>query len=211
MGNVIPLHGDPHEATQKLLPWYLTGTLDPIEQRLIEEHLGNCTECREALASEQRLRAEIAAMPLELPGEWAALRDRAMASARAEPTARRWPSSTTRGGIAALAASQIAIIALGIGGYEMIMRPDRATYHALSTPKPGDAQGNIIVIFRPDSREQVFRVTLTAVGARLVDGPTAAGAYVLSVAPDRRDQVLSDLRARADIVLAQPLDPAAVR
>jgi len=210
MSNVIPLHGDPHETAQKLLPWYVTGTLDPIEQRLVEEHLESCVECSEELASEQRLRGKMAAIPPELPGEWAALRERDMASARAEAVGRRWPTFT-RGGIAAIAASQIAIIGLGIGVYEMVARPDRAIYHTLSAPASGGAQGNIIVIFRPDSREQAFRATLTAVNARLVDGPTAAGAYVLSVAPDRRDQVLGDLRARADIVLAQPIDPVAVR
>ena len=39
MGTVIPLHGDPHEATQRLLPWYVAGTLEPAERAMVEEHL----------------------------------------------------------------------------------------------------------------------------------------------------------------------------
>jgi hypothetical protein len=49
---------------------------------------------------------------------------------------------------------------------------------------------------------------LQAAGARLIDGPTAADAYVLHIAPAERNRALAMLRARKDVMLAQPLDPA---
>lgn len=211
MSNIIPLHGDPHETTQKLLPWYVTGTLDPVEQRLVEDHLARCAECRAALEAERRLHDAVVAMPPEVPGAWETLRDRAIASTpEAAPVRRSFFAAPGR--LTALAASQIAILGLGISIYDLTVRPRQADYHALSAaPEPRAPTGNVIVIFRPDSREQAFRATLEAVSARLVDGPTAAGAYVLAVDPGQRDKMLAKLRAQPDIVLAQPIDAQAVR
>ena len=206
MGTVIPIHGDPHETTQRLLPWYLTDTLDPAERALVAEHLGACAACRAELASEERLRAGLRTLPATQAADWAALRDRALESRPEEPKTGWWPSRRLSTRIGLIAASQAAILLLGIGAYERLRPAPQGDYHALSAPQPGPRAGNIIVIFRPDSREQGLRATLGAVGARLVDGPTAAGAYVLTVPQDRRDAALAMLRDRPDIVLAQPID-----
>jgi len=64
-----------------------------------------------------------------------------------------------------------------------------------------------VVIFRPDTPERVIRSALTSVGARIVDGPTAADAYVLQVPAAQRTQALAQLRSRNTIVLAEPVDP----
>jgi anti-sigma-K factor RskA len=208
MGNVIPLHGDPHETVQRLLPWYVTGTLDAAEHRLVEDHLAHCAECAAELAGEERLRAEVAALPDAPAGQWEALRERAMASAASRRRGAGWWSGLPTGRrIALAAASQAALVLLGIGVYDRLRQPAEGAYHTLSAPEAKGAQGgNIIVIFRPDSPEQAFRATIDAVGARLVDGPTAAGAYVLAVPDGRREAALAMLRKRADIVLAQPID-----
>jgi hypothetical protein len=208
MGNVIPLHGDPHETVQRLLPWYVTGTLDAAEHRLVEDHLAHCAECAAELAGEERLRAEVAALPDAPAGQWEALRERALASAASSRRGASWWSALPTGRrIALAAASQAALVLLGIGVYDRLRQPAEGEYHTLSAPPAKSAQGgNIIVIFRPDSSEQAFRTTIDAVGARLVDGPTAAGAYVLAVPDGRREAALATLRKRADIVLAQPID-----
>jgi hypothetical protein len=46
-----------------------------------------------------------------------------------------------------------------------------------------------------------------ALFARVVDGPTATGAYVVRIAPDRRGQAIDGLRATPQVVLAEPIDP----
>jgi len=63
------------------------------------------------------------------------------------------------------------------------------------------------VMFRPDTRDSDLRAALTKAGARVVDGPTASGAYVVRIAPANRAQALDGLRAMPQIVLAEPIDP----
>ncbi len=78
-------------------------------------------------------------------------------------------------------------------------------YHALASanqPRPG----NIVVVFRPDATESDMRTALRTGHARLVDGPTAADAYVLDVPVSGRDAALKALRADRTIVVAEPLD-----
>jgi hypothetical protein len=73
------------------------------------------------------------------------------------------------------------------------------------------AVGNVIVVFRPDVRESEMRRLLKGSEARLVDGPTAANAYVLRVPQAERAAALSQLRNDAAVVLAEPLDAAALQ
>ena len=46
----------------------------------------------------------------------------------------------------------------------------------------------MIVIFRPDVTEAELRGTLSGHDARIVDGPSASGAFALRVPDDRRDE-----------------------
>jgi hypothetical protein len=64
----------------------------------------------------------------------------------------------------------------------------------------------VIVIFRPEASERNLRETLNASSARLIDGPTSAGTYVLHVPAAKRMVALARLRRDADIVLAEPID-----
>ena len=43
--------------------------------------------------------------------------------------------------------------------------------------------------------------------ARIIDGPTASGAYVVRITPASRAQALDGLRSTPQIVLAEPIDP----
>ena len=200
MGTIIPLHGDPHQMTQELLPWYANGTLEPGEQRLVEDHLAACAECRAELESEQRRARAFVALadaPADLPVPTPPV------ASRAAP-----PERFNAGRLALIAASQVAIIGASLGLYSTLTAPAAPDYHALSAPLAAAPAGNIIVVFRPDISEQALRATLNAAQARIVDGPTAADAYVLSVAPAKVGETVAMLRTRRDIVLAQPIDTA---
>ena len=87
---------------------------------------------------------------------------------------------------------------------------NRQTAEIVAAPlcgaKPTGEAGNLVVIFRPDASEQAIRETLRANGARMVGGPTAADAYVLSVPGAARTLALSRLRGSASVVLAEPVD-----
>jgi hypothetical protein len=82
-----------------------------------------------------------------------------------------------------------------------------AGYHALGAAPPSP-EGNVVVIFRPETTEREFREILRSENARLVDGPSSTDAYLLHVAPAARPQALSALRRRSQVLVAEPVDPA---
>lgn len=188
--NIVPLFGDPHHDTQLLMPWYVSGRLDEADKARVEAHLDTCEECRTELRLERRLANEVAALPPEAIFE-------APPAAPREGRARtpRWRVAAPWAGWAAAAA--LALVLLHPGG-----SPPTPAYHTLSAATPA---GNLVVIFRPDITEQSMRGILRASAAHLVGGPNEADAYVLQAPPSRLKTVLADLRARHEVVLAEPV------
>lgn len=209
MADIYRLHGSPHDDIQALLPWYVNGTLAAEEIARIEAHLSECAECRAELESEHSLARGIATMPLGVEHGWSSMKRQMSADPPPQPVPeeqsflrRRIPIGWALAvPLAAAAAVALMFTVLPVG------TPTEQTYHALGSPA-ADNQGNLVVLFKPDSTEQQIRVVLTANNARLVDGPTAAGAYILQVEDARRDQALQRLRQSGQIVLAEPLEPA---
>jgi len=208
MDNVFPLHGDPHESSRRLLPWYLTDTLEPAERARVEAHLATCEECRAELAEERLLRIALSERDdaVAAGDGWDALRQRALQSETPKLAEERSVRRAV-GWTALFIAAPATLLLGGLAVHDWMAPRESAEYHGLASTEPGRA-GNIIVMFRPDVPERQFRTVLNAVDARFVDGPTAAGAYVLSVPAARRTAVLGLLRERPDILLAQPLDGA---
>jgi hypothetical protein len=212
--NIIRLPRDPHRETQQLLPWYVTGQLEAADRALVEAHLGGCAECQAALRLEQTLKREVAALPVEAEQAWASM----LIRLKAEPTRR---ALTLRPWLAALGrrtgrplrqagpwlgwASAAALLLFLLGGSFSSLQERSPRYHALASASSGPV-GDVVLIFRPDTSEAAMRQTLRDIGARLVDGPTAADAYVLYVPPSGRARALQRLRASREVVLAQPVD-----
>jgi hypothetical protein len=98
------------------------------------------------------------------------------------------------------AAAQLAVIAV-LG--TLLARGDgEAAYHALGAARP---QGNVVVVFRPDTPERELRRIVQSSGARVVDGPTVTDAYVLDVPAAEAPRALARLRGERAVTLAQPL------
>jgi hypothetical protein len=68
-----------------------------------------------------------------------------------------------------------------------------------------------VVVFDPATPDADLRRILRDEGARIVDGPTQANAYVLDVPAQRRDQALQDLRAQRAAVMVEQLGPQGSR
>ncbi len=209
MAEIIRLRGSSHEQVQQLLPWYVNGTLDAGETAMVDAHLAECAECRADLAAERVLAREVAALPIDVEHAWSALSDRIDAAGPPRRLAESVPFLHRKVAMGWALGGPLAAAAAVAFAVAMVPRaspPAATTYRALGSA-PTAEPGNALVMFRPDTRDSDLRAALTKAGARLVDGPTASGAYVVRIAPDKRGQAIQGLRAAPQIVLAEPIDP----
>jgi len=205
MAEIFPLRPSEHDTVQQLLPWHVNGTLAADETARVEAHLAECEDCRHDLACERELAREVALLPLDIDEGWQALAMR-LPDTRASDTARRVPLFSRSGPVGwavggALAAS--VVLSVAIVGLQRPAAPAQ-TYRTLGSPAAA-ASGQVVVLFRPDTPEQQMRTLLAAQGARVVDGPTAAGAYVLHIEGPSATDAINALRQSSDVVLAEPI------
>jgi len=195
----------PHHEAEELLPWYAAGQLNPPERLVVEEHLSSCADCREQLTFERRLIQEFRSLEPQVEAGWARLRSRIEPPPRRRE-ARKGSAPASRlikhPAVAALAAAQFAFLIFGAG---MLLWLSRPTYHALGSTSPAPT-ADVIVMFRADATVEDVKSSLRAANASIVDGPTAADAYLLHVPRQQRNQALARLRADDDVQMAEPID-----
>lgn len=206
MAEIIHLRSNPHDEVQELLPWFVNGTLDRDETERVEAHLADCAECRAELASERQLAAAVETVPFGSEAAWERMERRldAQADVSFRPIAGVWRKRVPLGWAIASPAAVAAAFAL-----VLIAVPGRQAaqpqYRALAAPEVAQP-ANLVVQFEPATRVTDMQGALEAVDARLVDGPTATGAYLLHVDQTRRELALKQLRDDQAIALAQPID-----
>jgi anti-sigma factor RsiW len=218
MPNQIDFEAKPHHDAEELLPWYATGQLQGDELALVEQHLASCAHCRRQVAFERHMIDEFAQLTPEVDNGWARLKRRLEApqplqvQQRSQARQSWWDKvvsdcaellqSVTRPAVAALAAAQVAFVA--IAG-TLIYSLSQPSYQALgSAPAPQSA--NVIAMFRADTTESQLNEILRTNGASLVGGPTSADAYLLRVPAVSREKTLAKLRADKHVLMAQPID-----
>jgi predicted anti-sigma-YlaC factor YlaD len=211
MNNVVPIHRDAHREALTLLPWYVSDALSEEDRAAVEAHLKDCADCRAELDFERRLAAEVVALPAETEPAWEAMQRKMDAPARRQAKPRR--RATLRAAKEALpwlgwaVAAQILLL-LGMRTLAPTPRPSApATYHALASAS-ASSSANIAVIFRPRTTESDIQAVLRSSGAHVVDGPTAADAWMLAAPAVKRDAALRSLRASPAVMTAEPVDPA---
>ena len=104
-------------------------------------------------------------------------------------------------------AGQFAVIA-GLAALLLPGGPETQApaYRALGSATDGGVEtADVAVMFRPDARFDQVQPLLQASGARIVDGPTVTGAYLLNVDPAQAPRLLAALRAHPAVQLAEPL------
>lgn len=210
MADILSFRDDPHRDIEMLLPWYASGRLDGEDIARVEAHLETCAQCRAAVEQEGRMKAAVADLSFPVDLGWQKLQARIAPDQRhrsdmADTARPRWRAPTWPVGLAAFAGAQTTLLILAL----LLFRPvaPQPDYHMLGAGGVRTG-GNMLVMFRPDTSEQDLRAILVRVQARLVDGPTAAGAYVVETPPERRDAALASLRSQPLILLAQPIETA---
>lgn len=193
------------------LPWYATGWLEPAEHARVARHVAGCAACQAELALEAALANRPAQAPPSSPDAgWARLKARLEAERAPAPVlADAPPPHPARPALAdwrswAIAAQFVLVVLLA--AYLAATRPAAEGYRALGRPQPTPG-GDLLVMFAPDTPERTLREILTRADARMVDGPTVTGAYVLQVPAGGRQAALSALRASPTVTLAEPLGP----
>lgn len=206
MAEIIKLRNDPHEEVQELLPWLVNGTLAHDEVAFVETHLAGCAQCQAELAAERQLAAAIESSPVDSEAAWERMERRLEAAARPEfrGVAPFWRKRVPMGWAVAsplAAAAALALILINVPAHQ----PVQPQYRALGALDAAQT-ANLIVQFQPATRVSDMQGALKSVDARLVDGPTETGAYLLHVDQTKRELALKQLRDNQAIALAQPID-----
>jgi len=219
--NVVNLGSPMHQNVAQLLPWFVMSTLDADECALVESHLADCAACRRELEWHRQLRAAQAAPAAarDVDRAFAALRVRMPAReprprTRAWEALRMWWQTQAAPMRWALALQPLLIVGLAValvaGRGVPTATSSQQIYHALAQPS-AETSGRLVVVFAPQATQAEMRRVLLASGTRIVDGPTAADAYILAVAPERAAQAAQQLRAESSVLLIQSLDAEGVR
>lgn len=232
-GRIVNLETSAHQAVQELLPWFVMNRLEGGELDAVREHLAGCEQCRADVEQQRKLRAaepDTIIMP-DIDAAWRRMQaqlDAAPTAAESTAAAPRKRQSRYGNRLAdavqrlfgrpggwmpwAMAAQFVAIAGLAIvvahlEGESAAYRD--ASFHVLGTPK--NASANIMAVFRPEATEQELRGVLQASGARIVDGPTATGAYLLRVDEAHIEPAIKALRAQRAVALVESLAAGAAR
>lgn len=204
-------HADPvsHETAQELLPWLSSCAPGEAGSAALLAHVTQCAECQRDLEWQARLRAA------KEPDDSAFDADRALARLmpRLGPQAprvsvpERWRAAAPANGawLRWTVAAQCALIVV-LAGLLARPGPDSGDYRALGSPPL--APGDLVLVFRPDTSEREMRRILQANGARVVDGPSVTGAWVLALPPSQAPGALARLQSEPAVALAQPLAAA---
>ena len=188
---VLRLDFATHKVVDVLLPWFVNGTLESEERALVERHLDHCKRCRREVEWLRELHAAcgVVAAPDGSPGASRLHRELMARRQRVRP----WSG--------AVMAAQLAAI-LVLGALVVSSDDSRAPYRTLSAAA---SSASLVVVFDPATTESDFRRSLRAAGARIVDGPTQANAYLLDVAPDAMEHAMRTLKADRRVVLVESL------
>lgn len=214
---VLRFEGSAHSETERLLPWYVNGTLDDAEQARVDGHLALCPQCRQELGFLRELKAECTNAQVQVDADPTAsflrLRDRLQPPRAQQPASLlarardAWAAVPTwlRGAVAVPCA-----LALGLFGLVLYRGEPPAEYRTLGdAPAPVADAGlrHLVVVFDPHIEHARMQQLLRASQARIVDGPNEAGAYVLAVPAAREANVRDALRAAAGVTMVESLDP----
>lgn len=217
-GRILRFESPEHRRVDALLPWYVNGTLHDDESARVEAHMPECARCQRELEWLRELQADCAKSdPLPQADVEAALQRmrrrldvgfgrRSLASVRrAREGWRRAPAWTRWAMVAQL------VLCASLAGVLIHGRVDgrgAAAYHTLgAAAAPQTGYARLVLTFDPAISERELRQALRASGARIVDGPTATGVYLLAVRPDRAVHALATLRASRGVRLVENLSP----
>ena len=173
-----------HEDIDRLIPWYVNGTLNEAERDTVNRHLGGCPTCTAAVGAEVRFARSMRADPAGMrnfPPADSAVRDFSARLPRQHP---KWQSAS---------AAMLMSLTLAVAGGSFLagQHLQRPVFETMTAPAMRD--GPVVqLMFDPSAPENLIRRVVRDAGGTVIAGPTATGIYRISL-PDG-----SDGRAQAD-------------
>ena len=224
-----------HPNVNALLPWYANETLDAGEAERVEAHLAGCADCRgelvlwravgAAVISEDassgaepdapegwrfdpaRLERLMARIDTEEAGDEGLARAAGRGEAALGSRLRAWWAAATTVPRWAVAAQGLAVAGLAS---LLLLGPagEPALFETRSLPGTSAATlggPRLVVAFSESATEGELRALLSEVGATLVGGPSALGAYEIVLPAEASvPEVLARLRGSDVVRLAEP-------
>jgi hypothetical protein len=217
-------HASCDSEAARLLPWFVTGRLQATEAARVDAHLATCAVCRRDLERQHALSNWIRGdARIESTSPQPSL-EKLMSRIDATERATRSPARSTDAAatasrrrvppwlVAAVVVQSIGLAALGSALWRHSDDAPAPQYRTLSSVP--DSTSTVIpqirVVFAPATTVRDVADVLRQVDARIVDGPSPAGAYSLALSRPRptADFVASSvdrLRTDARIVFAEPI------
>ncbi|MGF1501767.1 MAG: zf-HC2 domain-containing protein [Paracoccaceae bacterium] len=187
-----------HRTAFELIPWYVTGTLDPAEADAVATHAEGCPACRAEIADQRRLAAALADTAFEetLESEsWARIADRLdrprgiFAWPRIDPTAVLRMVAVPAGAVAAG-----LVVWLALPGGEA----PAPGFVTVTTPPAERAEeataGSLRIRAAAGTDAAAIQARAHALGLRVVEGPSPTGLYRLVATTGDLDRAEAALR-----------------
>jgi anti-sigma factor RsiW len=217
----------PHEEASALA-WYLAGALSDSERQAVERHLESCAECRAELESIRALRQDLRGAYDAEPGpssrvkhavlegikapagesiaQIEAFRRREFTPPRDAAAKRGWSRTFRVPQWASVAAMLVIVVQAGL-----LIRSN-----VVSLPSDGEvttrglapSATRLRAVFVPQASALQIRELLGSLGARIVDGPTDEGAYVIELPSGDPKSLGTKLKAARASNVLQSLDLA---
>jgi anti-sigma factor RsiW len=212
LGQVLHIDPSEHTVVDALLPWYVNGALKGDERETVRAHLEKCPRCRDEAAWLRDLHTACAAVDSSNDSSNPLRNLRRHLDAG--PPKHRSPGSLRQAwqGVDAWARWGVAasIVSAGVVLAAFVSHDSAqpSLYRTLgASGMMAHATGSLVVQFDPATPEGELRRILREVGARLVNGPTQANAYVLDVPAAKRGDAIRELRKERAVLLVEPLAP----
>ena len=185
-----------------LLPFYVNGTLDDAENKLVEEAITDNKDLRQELVFLQSLQSQVQQHQGQehSPGELGLKRLQKILKAQqtTDKNIQKQALISTgknRWQFAAMAACLMLVVQTVSN-----IKPDSNIYIAAGGNTLVQHEGEIISItFSPDASEQQIRRLFLESNIFIVDGPSALGVYRLSISTNI-ESTISTLQARTDLI-----------
>lgn len=200
-----------HEQVSLLIPWYVNGTIDPGQRKLVERHLQCCVLCQEEAAAMRVLETGLkqAPSPAMVKGDFANLmamvreaeaqqavaiapgsRSQFMRRTGLERLRSWWadsldglgtPSWLSAGGFAMASVMGVLVIVSQVAQLENA--GSQASYHTLAQGGSMSmlSERDLTLVFAENTPETQVKALISSLQGEIMEGPSTLGAYRVRV------------------------------